>query len=182
MTIYTTWQSPLCELLLVGERTSAGAAVSAIAMAGGRRTAVSPQWTPDADAFAPVVTQLSEYLAGVRQEFDLEFAVSGTAFQHRVWQALDAIPYGTTVTYSDIADRIGAPRSVRAVGTANGANPLMIVRPCHRVIGRDGSLHGYAGGLERKRQLLALEGAGRLVAADSLLSAGLGAGSGSGVA
>ncbi|MQY28674.1 methylated-DNA--[protein]-cysteine S-methyltransferase [Nocardia aurantia] len=176
MTIYTTWRSPLCELLLVGERTSAGAAVSAIAMAGGRRTAVSPHWTPDADAFAPVVAQLSEYLAGERREFDLEFAVSGTAFQHRVWQALDAIPYGVTVTYSDIAERIGSPRSVRAVGAANGANPLMIVRPCHRVIGRDGSLHGYAGGLEHKRLLLDLERGERLSAA--LAAAGSGSDAG----
>ncbi|MCX4095953.1 methylated-DNA--[protein]-cysteine S-methyltransferase [Nocardia sp. alder85J] len=173
MTIYTTWESPLCELLLVGERTASGVAVSAISMAGGRRTAVSPGWTPDAEAFGPVVEQLEGYFTGERRTFELDYAVPGTDFQQRVWRVLDEIPYGTIVTYRDIAEEIGAPRSVRAVGAANGANPLMIVRPCHRVIGRDGSLHGYAGGLERKRQLLDLESRG------STITSARGAGSGS---
>ena len=91
--------------------------------------------------------------------FDLPLAPRGTPFQQRVWQALLEIPYGHTTSYSELAERIGNPKSVRAVGTANGANPISIIIACHRVIGRDGSLTGYAGGLARKALLLKLEGA-----------------------
>jgi methylated-DNA-[protein]-cysteine S-methyltransferase len=159
MTVYTVWAGPLCDLLLTGEPAATGVALTAISMAGGRRAEVSDDWTPDAAAFVPVVEQLSAYFAGELDRFDLTYGVRGTVFQQRVWAALDEIPFGTTVTYREVAEEIGAPRAVRAVGTANGANPLMIVRPCHRVIGADGSLHGYAGGLERKRRLLELEAA-----------------------
>jgi methylated-DNA-[protein]-cysteine S-methyltransferase len=98
-------------------------------------------------------------LDGKRTCFDLPLAPLGTEFQRRVWTALAAIPYGTTTTYAAIARSIGTPRAVRAVGTANGKNPLSIVVPCHRVIGKNGTLTGYAGGLESKRRLLEIESA-----------------------
>ena len=104
--------------------------------------------------------QLEEYFAGERQEFSLTLEADGTDFQRRVWDALREIPFGETMSYGDIARRIGNPRAVRAVGLANGRNPISIIVPCHRVIGADGSLTGYGGGLERKRFLLTLEKAG----------------------
>jgi methylated-DNA-[protein]-cysteine S-methyltransferase len=103
--------------------------------------------------------QLSEYFAGSRRSFDLPMAPVGTVFQRSVWAALAAIPYGELHSYRDIARAIGRPAATRAVGAANGRNPLPIVVPCHRVVGSDGSLTGFAGGLEIKRQLLQLEGA-----------------------
>ncbi len=127
---------------------------------------------PDAAAFGErtgagfedAERQLAEYFAGQRTAFDLPVAAAGTAFQHRVWQALTRIPYGQTRSYTQLAAGLGGPspvRAVRAVGTANARNPLSIVVPCHRVVGADGSLTGYAGGLARKRFLLDLEsGAG----------------------
>jgi methylated-DNA-[protein]-cysteine S-methyltransferase len=102
--------------------------------------------------------QLEEYLRGQRRTFELAYAPRGTDFQRQVWEALDQIPYGVTVSYAEIARRIGRPKAVRAVGAANGANPWPIVRPCHRVIGSNGTLTGYAGGLAFKRGLLAFEG------------------------
>ena len=104
--------------------------------------------------------QLEEYFAGTRQVFDLPLARQGTPFQQSVWQALTNIPFGTTWSYLDLAIAIGNRRAVRAVGGANGRNPLPIVVPCHRVIGRDGSLVGFGGGLDRKRWLLSHEGSG----------------------
>ena len=103
--------------------------------------------------------QLSEYFAGSRREFDLPLRPAGTDFQRRVWDVLATVPWGTTTTYGAIAARLGLPPGAsRAVGAANGANPLPVVLPCHRVIGSDGTLTGYAGGLERKALLLRLEG------------------------
>jgi methylated-DNA-[protein]-cysteine S-methyltransferase len=103
--------------------------------------------------------QLAEYFAGERERFDLPLAPRGTEFQRRVWRALSAIPYGTTVSYGEIAARLALPPgSARAVGVANSQNPLPVVVPCHRVIGADGGLTGFAGGLARKERLLALEG------------------------
>lgn len=162
MTVYTTTDSPLGELLLVGEESSAagdGIALASLSMPGQKNGAVvQPDWTADADAFTEVISQLRSYFDSRRTSFDLDCVDGGSDFRRRVWRALDAIPYGTTVTYGDIAARVGASRAaVRAVGTAIGANPLLIVRPCHRVIGAGGALTGYAGGLERKQQLLALE-------------------------
>ena len=104
-------------------------------------------------------TQLKEYFAGKRHSFDLPLAAAGTDFQRSVWAALAAIPYGELRSYRDIAHSIAKPKAVRAVGAANGRNPLPIVVPCHRVIGSDGSLTGFAGGLEAKTCLLELEGA-----------------------
>lgn len=106
--------------------------------------------------------QLAEYFAGRRRAFDLPLAPRGTAFQQRVWQALTRIPYGETRTYAGLAAELGDPLLVRAVGAANALNPLSVVVPCHRVVGADGSLTGFAGGLARKRFLLDLESDGRL--------------------
>ena len=119
---------------------------------------IEDHWQPAGRELDAVCSQLDEYFAGKRRQFELSLAPKGTAFQQSVWQALLAIPYGRTCSYSELAHVIGKPQAVRAVGTANGANPISIIVPCHRVIGRDGSLTGYAGGLPRKQQLLELEG------------------------
>ena len=117
-------------------------------------------WVQDASAapLAAAARQLAEYFAGSRREFDLVLRLDGTVFQTRVWRELTKIPYGRTWSYGDLAKRIGKPSAPRAVGLANGRNPISIVVPCHRVIGADGSLTGYGGGLPRKRWLLAHEG------------------------
>ncbi|HDX8594513.1 TPA: methylated-DNA--[protein]-cysteine S-methyltransferase [Aeromonas dhakensis] len=114
-------------------------------------------WQQDKTALAPFLAQFEAYFAGRLQRFTLPLAPRGTAFQQAVWQALCDIPYGETRSYSDIARAIGKPNAVRAVGAANGRNPLSIIIPCHRVIGQNGSLTGYAGGLEIKKVLLQLE-------------------------
>ena len=101
--------------------------------------------------------QLAEYFAGARRTFDVPLDLVGTAFQRRVWQGLCSIPFGATISYATLADRIGSPKAMRAVGLANGRNPVSIVVPCHRVIGADGSMTGYGGGVDRKRFLLELE-------------------------
>ena len=124
---------------------------------GRHQKAPDPRWTRDADQLAFARVQLEEYFAGMRQMFALPLHPLGTPFQLAVWQELARIPYGTTVSYGELARRIGQPQAVRAVGAANGRNPLPIVLPCHRVIGADGSLTGFGGGLPTKRSLLALE-------------------------
>ena len=111
-------------------------------------------WTEDPSAFRELALQLDGYWAGERTTFDIPLAAAGTNFQERVWAALREIPYGTTVSYGELAASIGKPRAVRAVGRANGSNPVSIIVPCHRVIGASGQLTGYAGGLERKKWLL----------------------------
>jgi methylated-DNA-[protein]-cysteine S-methyltransferase len=111
---------------------------------------------PTADSV--VAKQLFEYFSGKRQVFELDLAPRGTEFQLAVWNALVAIPYGDTISYAELARRIGKPSAVRAVGAANGANPIPVIIPCHRVIGSNGTLTGYGGGIERKQWLLALEG------------------------
>jgi len=116
-----------------------------------------PAEDPDGQPFGAASRQLREYFGGERTEFDLELALDGTAFQQRVWTALRNIPYGLTISYGQLADRIGQPSASRAVGLANGKNPIGIIVPCHRVVGADGSLTGYGGGIGRKRFLLAHE-------------------------
>jgi methylated-DNA-[protein]-cysteine S-methyltransferase len=111
----------------------------------------------DDPRFAPVVAQLDEYFAGERTTFDLDLRPHGSAFEQLVWLELLCVPYGETASYAEIAARIGHPGKARAVGRANARNPIAVVCPCHRVIGSDGALTGYAGGLEAKRALLALE-------------------------
>jgi len=113
-----------------------------------------PEWTLDEDGFEEVRQQLDEYFAGSRRQFDVPVELHGSPFQVEVWTALRAIPYGETTSYAGIADAIGRPLAVRAVGAANGRNPISIIVPCHRVIGADGSLTGYGWGVERKAWLL----------------------------
>jgi len=161
MTSYTTFHSPVGELLLAGEETNDGITLTSVSMPG-QRYAPEPQpgWRRAPGAFGDVVSQLEAYFAGKLTVFDLDLAPRGTAFQQRVWKALDSIRYGTTITYGELASYLGVPRDrIQALGAAIAANPLLIVRPCHRVIGADGSMRGYAGGIERKRQLLIHEGA-----------------------
>jgi methylated-DNA-[protein]-cysteine S-methyltransferase len=112
---------------------------------------------PGAGPFAAAASQLREYFDGERTGFDVELTLDGTAFQQCVWAALRGIPYGQTISYGQLADRIGQPSASRAVGLANGKNPVGIIVPCHRVVGADGGLTGYGGGIERKRYLLAHE-------------------------
>jgi methylated-DNA-[protein]-cysteine S-methyltransferase len=114
-------------------------------------------WREDPASLAETVRQLRAYFAGELRDFDLPLAPEGTAFQLRVWRELRNIPYGQTISYGELARRVGSPRGSRAVGLANGANPISIVVPCHRVIGSNGRLTGYGGGLENKERLLALE-------------------------
>jgi len=123
------------------------------------RGAVAAGWVESPEKTGPYARQLEEYFAGRRRRFDLPLDLRGTDFQKRCWQELLKIPYGETRSYADIARAIGNPSAVRAVGLANGQNPIAIMVPCHRVIGSDGSLTGYGGGLETKRKLLELEGA-----------------------
>lgn len=123
-----------------------------------RSPKVLPGWHEDESMFMDVIRQIDEYFAGTRTSFDLTYAVPGTDFQKSVWQEIAKIPYGTRITYKDIAEAIGRPKAVRAVGTAVGSNPISIAVPCHRVLATNGKLGGYAGGLDSKRTLLAVEG------------------------
>jgi methylated-DNA-[protein]-cysteine S-methyltransferase len=116
------------------------------------------EWREDPKAFPDAAEQLDAYFAGELTEFDVAMRLDGTDFQQRVWTALVAIPYGETTSYGELAARVGRPGAARAVGLANGHNPIAIIVPCHRVVGADGSLTGYGGGLERKQALLGLEG------------------------
>lgn len=143
--------SPIGPLRLVSD----GAALTAIDFhARGRRDAARP----DDPLLREAAAQLAAYFARRLRVFDVPLAPHGTPFRRAVWEALLGVPWGTTAAYGEIARRIGRPRAVRAVGAANGANPLPIVIPCHRIVGADGSLTGYAGGLSVKERLLALEG------------------------
>jgi len=153
--------SPIGELLLVGD----GVALTHVWFDPHgrdarrlRRCQEEGRYAPDDPVLARARTQLDEYFDGTRTAFDVALAPSGTAFQQRVWTALREIPYGTTESYGSVAHRLGLPLTAsRAVGTANGSNPIPIIVPCHRVIGADGSLTGFGGGIERKRFLLDLE-------------------------
>jgi methylated-DNA-[protein]-cysteine S-methyltransferase len=127
--------------------------------AGPRPFSPPLEWQCESAPFTRVIVQLQEYFAGTRREFDVPLAPRGTPFQLTVWRALSEIPYGQTCSYGELARRIGPGGGARAVGLANGSNPLPIIVPCHRVIGADGSLTGFGGGLDAKRALLSLEGA-----------------------
>jgi methylated-DNA-[protein]-cysteine S-methyltransferase len=154
---HVTIGSPIGPLTLV----AAGGALAGLYMEPHRHrpgpAAFGAPGDPAQEPFAAAVGQLADYFAGRLTRFDLELEPAGTEFQRRVWLALREIPYGATVSYGELAAEIGLPRAVRAVGLANGKNPVSIVVPCHRVIGSDGSLTGYGGGLDRKRFLLGLE-------------------------
>lgn len=153
-TAHTTVDSPIGPLTLV----STGGVLSGLFMVEQRyRPDTETFGVEDATLFDDVAAQLKEYFAGSRKEFDLPLHFAGTPFQRTVWQELCEIPYGETTSYGELAQRIGRPTASRAVGMANGHNPISIVVPCHRVVGSTGALTGYGGGVERKRFLLDFE-------------------------
>jgi methylated-DNA-[protein]-cysteine S-methyltransferase len=152
--VYTTLDSPIGELLLVGD----GDALHRLHMQSGPRpAAIDPRWERREEPFADAAHQLDEYFAGARTEFDVPLALEGHLFEVAVWRTLQEIRYGETISYGKLARRVGDPGAARAVGLANARNPVAIIVPCHRVIGADGSLTGYGGGVQRKRLLLDLE-------------------------
>ena len=153
---YRYHDSPIGRLLLAADERGLQQLLMDI---DGKPWRIAEDWRSATDELDEVCKQLDEYFAGSRQRFELRLAPQGTAFQLAVWQALLRIPFGQTSSYSALATEIARPTAVRAVGAANGANPIAIIIPCHRAIGRDGSLTGYAGGLPRKALLLKLEGA-----------------------
>ena len=151
---YTWFESPVGPLLLAGSRYG----LSYVSFSRGQHAVgVDPGWTEDETEFHDAIRQLREYFAGERKTFSLPLCPEGTDFQRAVWSELRKIPYGETISYKQLACRIGKPKAVRAVGAANGANPIPIIIPCHRVIGHDGSLTGFGGGLPLKKRLLQLE-------------------------
>ncbi|NYH53506.1 MULTISPECIES: methylated-DNA--[protein]-cysteine S-methyltransferase [Nocardiopsis] len=154
-TRYTMMGSPVGELVLFGD----GEALGGVLTAGkdDRTRGFPKDWVSDPEPFTEAVRQLEAYFAGELREFDLPLAPAGTEWQLRVWAALTTIPHGETASYGELAAELGRPTASRAVGMANGRNPISIIVPCHRVIGADGSLTGYAGGLDRKQFLLGLE-------------------------
>lgn len=153
MTTICHLPSPVGELILVGD--AAQESLLGLWICGEKHAPpADPLWRHDDRAFPTARRQLQEYFAGERITFTLNLAPSGTPFQMRVWDALCAIPYGVTITYGEQAKRIGNPKASRAVGLANGRNPLSLIVPCHRVIGANGALTGYGGGLATKRWLL----------------------------
>jgi methylated-DNA-[protein]-cysteine S-methyltransferase len=156
---YRTMESPVGTLTIAGD----GGTVTNLRMTDQRHPPRGlDSWEPDPSAFDDVVAQLDEYFAGERTRFDLPLRLEGTEFQRRVWDALLDIPFGETRTYGDLARSLGSPGSARAVGLANGKNPVGIIVPCHRVVGSTGALVGYGGGLDRKRALLDHERGGQL--------------------
>jgi methylated-DNA-[protein]-cysteine S-methyltransferase len=151
---YRFLDSPIGSLLLAGD----AAGVRFLLFNSGRRPVTpEPWWEPDRGSLREAARQLTAYFQGTLREFELAVAPEGTPFQQSVWTALRQIPYGETLSYGELARRLGQPNAVRAVGSANGANPISIIVPCHRVIGSNGSLIGYGGGLATKQALLALE-------------------------
>jgi len=151
---FSVYESPVGSLLLAGD----GDTLSLISFPAGRAARqAAPDWLRRNDAFKSVKAQLRAYFAGELTSFDLQLAPAGTSFQQAVWAALRLIPYGETRSYAAIARELGNPDATRAVGAANGLNPLPIVIPCHRVIGSDGSMTGFGGGIECKKFLLSLE-------------------------
>ncbi|MGB2620931.1 MAG: methylated-DNA--[protein]-cysteine S-methyltransferase [Candidatus Acidiferrum sp.] len=151
---YFTMKSPVGPLLLVGDERG----LRQVHFANGRRPkSPARDWTEDKAPFREAMRQLETYFEGKLREFDLPLALEGTEFQKLVWSNLQKIPYGETVSYGQLARRIGSPEAARAVGLANGSNPIPIIIPCHRVIGSNGNLTGFGGGLPVKKKLLELE-------------------------
>lgn len=151
---YCYMQTPVGKLLLAGDERG----LRQVDFQDGPHAAKpDPDWHEDEKPFRAAIKQLREYFDGERRSFDLPLAPEGTAFQLEVWRALRGIPYGKTWSYGELARRIQRPRASRAVGAANGRNPLPIIVPCHRVIGANGALTGFGGGLKIKQQLLELE-------------------------
>lgn len=151
---YHYHSTPIGELLLAGD----GSHLSLLGFPSGKmQRRHDSDWSKDATPFNEVCSQLDAYFAGELQEFDLPLMPKGTAFQESVWQALTKIPYGQTCSYGELAANIGKPKASRAVGAANGVNPIPVIIPCHRVIGSSGKLTGFGGGIETKQFLLGLE-------------------------
>ncbi len=154
MTYYHYYSSPIGKLLLAGD----GESLSLLGFPGGSMARRHEKdWIEDPAQFTEVIKQLDEYFAGERTDFNLSLSPQGTDFQRSVWQALQEIPYGETWSYGELAQHIGKPKASRAVGAANGINPIPVIIPCHRVIGANGKLTGFGGGLETKSFLLNLE-------------------------
>ncbi len=152
--VYDRVESPIGPITLVGD----GESLRLVGLPDSRHPLnILPEWMRSPQAFAETKRQFDAYFAGELVEFDLPLQPHGTEFQQRVWKALRTIPYAKTINYAELARRVGNPKASRAVGLANGANPLSIIVPCHRVIGANGSLTGYGGGLEAKKYLLDLE-------------------------
>lgn len=155
-TYYAYFDSPIQSLLLASD----GASLTGLFMVEQKHgPEIGADWMEDQDAapFAETKRQLTEYFAGTRREFDVPLLPQGTEFQRKVWTELQNIPYGATLSYGALAQKVGSPNASRAVGLANGRNPISIIVPCHRVVGANGKLTGYGGGLPRKAALLALE-------------------------
>lgn len=153
-TFYHYHTTSIGELLLAGD----GSHLSLLGFPSGKmQRRHEPDWTKDGVSFVEACVQLDAYFAGELKEFDLPLLPKGTAFQESVWQALTEIPYGETWSYGQLAANIGKPKASRAVGAANGVNPIPVIIPCHRVIGASGKLTGFGGGLETKQLLLELE-------------------------
>ena len=155
---YARFESPLGPVLAIADEVG----ITHIDFIGAKyERRIEPGWIEDprASALADCVRQLTEYFAGSRTEFDLPLAPRGSDFQQRVWREIARVPYGETISYGELARRAGAPGQARAAGAATGRNPVGVLIPCHRIVGANGSLTGYAAGLERKRGLLELEGA-----------------------
>jgi methylated-DNA-[protein]-cysteine S-methyltransferase len=154
VTYYSLCDSPVGEILLTGSEKG----LTGLYIKTGIKTVSVPQNAVRNDAvLEDTVRQLTAYFAGSLREFTVNFDLAGTEFQKKVWQELYKIPYGTVISYKELAQRVGSPKAVRAVGSANGKNPISIIIPCHRVIGADGGLGGYGWGLTTKKQLLYLE-------------------------
>lgn len=155
MKFYTEIESPMGSILLVSD----GMALTGFYFVGQKYAPVTDPWRrdPGLNLFRDAEAQITAYMSGRLRTFDIPIRFEGTHFQRRVWQAIAAIPFGTTLSYSALAEQIGAPSSMRAVGAATGRNPISLIVPCHRVVGRSGALTGYAGGLDRKRALLDFE-------------------------
>jgi len=152
---YARIESPVGPLLLAGDELG----LRRVSFENSKRsTPLERDWKRDRGPFTEVICQLQAYFDGELKDFDLPLSLEGTEFQLCVWRSLRTIPYGETISYGQLAHRIGKPKAVRAVGLANGSNPIPIIIPCHRVIGSNGSLTGFGGGLPIKKKLLALEG------------------------
>ncbi|MEE2783084.1 MAG: methylated-DNA--[protein]-cysteine S-methyltransferase [Pseudomonadota bacterium] len=151
MTLYSYCESPVGQLMLTGERDR----ISGLYFStGSKARGADPEWERQDTPFRKARRQIEEYFAGDRREFDLVLAPHGTEFQLDVLNALLKIPYGETCTYAEVAESVGRPKAARAVGAANGRNPIALIIPCHRVIGSNGTLTGFGGGLRAKRYLL----------------------------
>jgi methylated-DNA-[protein]-cysteine S-methyltransferase len=155
---YSIVNSPVGELMLAAD---ASALTGLYFFGRDHIPSASDQWTlkPRHPILLQAATQLEEYFAGKRTRFSIPLHLTGTDFQEKVWQEIALIPYGQTISYSELAERAGAPQAIRAAGTTTGRNPVSIIVPCHRVMGKNGSMSGFAGGLEKKQYLLQLENA-----------------------